>query len=226
MSASVSVHERPNFIGRYVVDGVPYLMPVGAQEYERTETFFARALRAENFTSGRKALIISSLRETAVLLPFERALITLGLIMCGSEASPYDGARTEATIRRFDVAMVAPVTNVALEAIAAAGFDAAKLFRGKIVWAKPDAYERLLGAPDIDLRRWLEIGPVTALETHAGGGMLIDGREWLLEPEGEVTYVSSKLGRAMPFNRLKIPLAVKLNLEPVRAALMGPRVLI
>lgn len=213
----------PIYIARYLRDGAAYPMPVGAQESARAQHFFACVLREEGIARGRKALIIGTLAEANALLPFERALIDVGLVVCNSEASPYDGMRTEATIRRFDVALVAPVSGVALDAIAAAGFDATDLFRGKIVWAKADAYARLQGSPGIDLRRWLDIGPVTAIEPRLGGGLLVDGREWRLEPEDNALYVSSRLDRAMDFTRMKFHLAAKPNLHPYNASLPGPR---
>jgi hypothetical protein len=215
-----------SYIARYMLGGAPHLLPVGARECQRAEEFFARVIREEDVARGRKALIIATLAEAATMLPFERALIKMGLIVCNAEASPYDGARTEATLRRFDVAVIAPVCGTALDAIAVTGFDAALLFRGKIVWAKPDVYARLQNAPGIDLRRWLDLGPVMALETRHGGGLLVDGREWRVEPEGNATYVSSRLDRAMPFERLRIPVAVKLNEHTYNANLPGPRVII
>ena len=220
------MHGAASFVARYRIGTAQHLMPIGARECDRTQEFFARVIREERIARGRKALIISSFAAAAAMLPFERALIEMGLIVCNSEASPYDGARTEATIRRFDIALVAPVSGVALDAIAAAGFDAAILFRGKIVWAKPDAYARLQNIDGIDLRRWIEIGPVTAIEAKQGGGALIDGREWTLEPEGLTTFVTSRLDRATRFNRLRVPVALSLNRHEFQATLPGPRVIV
>lgn len=216
---------RPSFIGRYVANGKPVMIPLADRELARLQGFVARVLRAEGIARGRNALIISTLAESAMMTPFERALADLGIVICASEANPWDGMRTESIIRRYDVALVAPVTGVALDAIATAGFDAAALLQDKIVWAKPDAYARLEGTPGIDLRRWLEIGPVLAIESRHGGGLLIDGREWLLEPEGDATYVSSRLDRAHPFDRLKIDMRVTLNHAPCATGCTGPRVL-
>jgi hypothetical protein len=215
-----------SFVGRYTVGDTPHLLPIGAREADRAQEFFARVLREEGIARGRKALVIATLGEAASIIPFERAAIDQGLIMCNTEDSPYDGARTEATIRRFDIALVAPVSGTAVDAIAAAGFFAGELFRGKTVWARPDAYARLQTIPGIDLRRWLEIGPVTALETKNGGGLLYDGREWLLEPDGKVTYVTSRLDRAQSFTRLRVPVEIRLNLHEYSAALPGPRVVL
>lgn len=217
---------RPSFIGRYVANGKPVMIPLADRELVRLQAFVAKVLRAEGIARGRNALIISSLAESAIMTPFERALGDLGIVICAAEANPWDGMRTESIIRRFDVAMVAPVTGVALDAIASAGFDAGELFQGKIVWAKPDAYARLEGTAGIDLRRWLEIGPVLAMESRHGGGMLIDGREWLVEPEGDATYVSSRLDRAHGFDRLRIDMAIGLNRTPCATGCPGPRVLI
>jgi hypothetical protein len=222
MSAAVML--RPMAIASYELNGTRKLMPLSERELMRAETFMRRVLRPEGFRRGRNALIVSTLRDAAHIIPFERALHSMGLICCHSEANPYDGARIESTIRRFDVALVAAVTPVVLQAIRSVGFDPAGLFRDKVVWAAGAAYDELSGADGIDLRRWVTLGPALAIEGRHGDGAHVDGREWRIECEDAVTYVSSRLDRAQRFDRLRIELSTRLNAEPCPSGAYGPRI--
>jgi len=222
----MSAHDilRPVAVLNYDENGVRKLMPVSEREFMRSELFIRRVLSADRLERGRFALIISNLLDGPHVIPLERVLIASGMVVTNCEASPYDGARIESTIRRFDVSMVFGVTALVLDAIASVGFDAATLFRGKVVWASGEAFGRLEGAQGVDLRRYEIIGPVFALEGKHGGGAHIDGREWRLEPEGAVTYVTSRLDRAMAFSRLPLNRGLSLNPEPCVSAAFGPRV--
>lgn len=217
---------RPVAVCNFDENGVRKLMPVSEREMMRAELFLRRVLSADRLERGRFALIISTLMDAPYVIPIERVLTSNGMITTNCEASPYDGSRIESTIRRFDVAMVFGVSALVLDAIASAGFDPAKLFEGKIVWACGEGFERLAGVPGVDLRRFESIGPVFAFEGRHGGGLHVDGREWLLEPDGEVTYVTSRLDRATPFERLKINRKLTISPDPCVGGAFGPRVLL
>ncbi len=217
---------RPVAVCNFDENGVRKLMPISERELMRSELFIRRVLSADRLERGRFALVISNLMDAPFVIPVERVLTSNGMITTNCEASPYDGARIESTIRRFDVAMVFGVSALVLDAIASAGFEAAKLFEGKIVWATGVGHDRLVDAPGIDLRRFESIGPVFAFEGRLGGGVHIDGREWLLEPDGEVTYVTSRLDRAMSFQRLKINRKLAISPDPCVSGAFGPRVLL
>ena len=118
------------------------------------------------------------------------------------------------------------VTQVVLDAIKIVGFDAAALLKGKTVWASGEAYHALKDTVGIDIRRFELIGPVLALEGRYGGGLHVDGREWYIEPEGDHTFITSRLDRATTFRRLKINQPLAINPEPCASAASGPRVLL
>lgn len=217
---------RPACIASFDHDGVRRVMPVTERELQRTESFLRRLLASEADLRGRFALIFGTQGDAPQLGPFERALMARGVIVTNSEANAWDGARTEATIRRFDVALVAVVTGIVLDAIGNAGFDPVALFQGKIVWASGEGYQRLKGAEGIDLRRWIPLGPAFALEGRHRGGAHYDGREWRIEAEGDTTYVSSRLDRAMVFDRLPVNVACSINEAPCPGGALGPRILL
>lgn len=216
---------RPLAIAGYEVNGERRLMPISEREIARAESFILRLLGSETLRRGSYALCIATMYDAADMIPFERVLAMKGLICCFSEASPYDGARIEAAIRRFDISLVAVVTGTVLDAIRSLGFDPVKLFQGKVVWASGEGYAQLKGAEGLDLRRWAHLGPALAIEGKHGAGAHVDGREWKIEPEGGATYVSSRLDRAQAFRRLRVDTTVKLNPEPCASGLFGPRIL-
>jgi hypothetical protein len=217
---------RPAFVATYDDGAERRLMPINDRELTRTEMFVRRVLAGDSIARGRYALLIASLFDVATMNPFERALIARGLIVCNAEANAWDGARTEATIRRFDVALVANVSGLVYDAIVTAGHDPAQLLQGKIVYASDTGYERLAGTPGIDLRRWATIGPVLAIEGSDGGGVHYDAREWTVEPVGNTTFVSSRLDRATPFDRLAVPIACRINPEPSPSGAFGERIVL
>lgn len=217
---------RPAFIGGYDDNGRRKLMPVSDRELARTEAFVRRVLIGEALDRGRYALLIATLRDAPQMMPFERALIARGLVVCNAEANAWDGARIESIIRRFDVVMVATVNATVLDALSNAGHDPVKLFQGKIVWASGAGYNKLAGTPGIDVRRWATIGPALAIEGKHGGGAHVDGREWHVETDADTTYVSSRLDRAMAFDRLAVPLKAKINRAPCPSGAFGPRIIL
>ena len=227
MSAAMSVSAvaalRPMAVSGYDHNGTRKLMPISDREIGRSETFLRRVLRADPSMRGRYAMIISTFRDMPHMTPFERVVISRGIVCCGAEANPWDGARVESTIRRFDVALVAAVTPVVMQAIRTAGHDPAALFAGKIVWASGAAYDELAAAGGMTLRRWATLGPALAIEGMHGGGAHVDGREWRIEPEGDITYVSSRLDRAQSFERLPVEMRVRIVPDPCPSGAYGPR---
>lgn len=217
---------RPALIAGFDDNGTRRMMPVTERELVRTEAFYRRVLASDWGLRGRFGLIIGTQGDAPHLGPFERALMARGMTVCNSEANSWDGARTEATIRRFDVALVAVVSGIVLDAIVNAGHDPVALFQGKIVWASGEGYDRLLGASGFELRRWIALGPAIALEGRHGGGAHFDGREWDIEPDGGLCHVSSRLDRAMSFDRLPVNLRCTVDTAPCFGGALGPRIVL
>jgi hypothetical protein len=217
---------RPTVIASYEDNGERHLLPISERELARSEAFMRRVLAPDRLKRGRFALITATLFDATHTISLERALMTMGLIICSAEASPYDGGRILSICRCFDVAIIAAVTPVVLGAIRAAAGDPLEVFKGKIVWANREAYDELKGAEGIDLRLWIVLGPAVAVETKYGDGLHVDGREWKVEPKGDVTYLTSRLDRAQGFDRLPIHKSVKLNKEACPSGNYGPRIMV
>lgn len=215
---------RPTAISGYDDNGTRRLMAVSEREELRTETFLRRVLRSDNTMRGRYALITATMRDMSTIGPFERILMSKGIICCNAEANPYDGMRFESIVRRFDIALVAVITPIVLQAIRSAGHDPIKLLQGKIVWAAGKAYEELRVESGFQLRRWAMLGPALALEGPDGGGLHVDGREWKIEPEGEHSFITSRLDRAQAFARLRVDTPIRIVTEPSSTGAYGPRI--
>lgn len=217
---------RPRAIAQFDDGGTTRWLPITERELARADSFYRRLLSSDWNLRDRFALIIGTQGDAAWLSPLETALQERGMTITNSEANAWDGARTEATIRRFDVAIVAIVTKVVLEAIRNAGHDPVTLFQDKIVWAEGEAYEELKDAQGIDLRRWVQLGPAWAMEGRHRGGCHYDAREWTIVSEGDVLYISSRLDRGLAFDRFAVPIKAQIHKDPVPGGSLGPRLVL
>lgn len=200
MSANLA---HPDFIGQYVVSGKSHFYAVTRMELDRGGHSAARVLASFEIQPGRFILTISFSQEIAQYAPFEAGMQMLGLYGTNADRSPYDAARVEAMIRLFDVAGICGVDKAVLDGLAMLKHNAAALFKNRIVWALPDAYEAVAAMPGVIARRCADIGPVLGLECHAGEGLHVDSREWALEESDSGTLLlSSRSARVQPLQRL------------------------
>ena len=207
---SITTELRPDVVGRYVEGGVTKFLPASRPELDRAADSLAAVIGSFRFRPGQFVLVISMLEEAVQVAPIEQACIDLGLVPTNADCSNFDAGRVEATLRRFDVPAVAGVSTAVLDGLKMFGFDAAKLFEGRVVWARPDAYEAVAAMPGVTARRWLEVGPALALECAAGEGAHLDGREWAADDTTGELRLSNRLLRITPF--VDAPTGVKARL--------------
>ena len=82
------------------------------------------------------------------------------------------------------------------------GHDPGNIFKGRIVWARPDAFQRVAGLARVTARRCAEVGPVLALQCAHGEGMHADGRDWTVEVIGGILAFTSRMKRITPFDQV------------------------
>ncbi|MDB5969923.1 MAG: hypothetical protein JWQ90_2373 [Hydrocarboniphaga sp.] len=212
-------------VGRYLITGQFHFLPASERDIDRAKQAVGRILDTYAFARGRHTLVISTLGDVVQMLPLKLAMVDRNLIVCTADASPYEFGRIRSMIGRFDIAAVFGVTAAVLDGLIASGTDPAALFKGKVVWARPDAYARLQNAADIELRRWIELGPALALECRCGDGAHIDSLEWQLDraDDGEL-LVSSRLDRALSFVRMATGIRATLTRDLCGCGHPGPRV--
>jgi hypothetical protein len=222
--STTAIH--PAYVGRYIDQGKIIPLPLSDRDLKRQEEHVKAVLDTFDFKKQRYGLLISLMSQGVTFLPFELALMRQGMICCNCDDSPYEAGRIESILRRFDPAFTAGVTAQVLDGIKAAGFDQDKLFADSMVWAKPDAYERLKSVPGIRLLRWLELGPALALECRFHHGAHISDREWKVEEENGELLITSRLDRATPITRLKTGIRGTVTYEPCPCGHPGARIIV
>ena len=174
------------------------LLPVSSAELLRTQNFIERLVTTFDFARGRFVLLISMLENGAYAIPFERALMNLGLLVTNADDSPYEAARIESICRRFDVAAVVGVSTDILDGLDAAGRSYSAIFKNRVIWARGEAVSRLRSIDGIKPYRMLEAGPVFAMECSERDGVHLDAGEWTFAARQGELLVSSRLERQSP----------------------------
>ncbi|HGJ8973773.1 TPA: hypothetical protein ACJX8E_004205 [Pseudomonas aeruginosa] len=196
-------HEMPPMaIGRFFdASGQRQLLPYSALEVERARRAVLRVLGTFHFRTASNLLVTSQFDEGAQLMAAERAIMAYGMVVVSADSTPWDAARVESILRRFSLVGALGVSEATLDGLQRLGFDPLQMLRGLVVWARPGAYERLLGKPGLKVFRWLELGPATAIECSAGSGAHIDRFEWQVSTseEGEI-LLDSRLERSQRFS--------------------------
>lgn len=215
---------EPITVGRYRRAEEIRLLPVSAQEMERATHAQSRRIASFHFRSGDHMLVTALYDEAAQFTPTELALREFGLVLCSADASPFDAARTESILRRFEVAAVMGVNAALVDGLEGLGHDPTRLFAGPVVWARPDAYARLQKVPGLKLRRWIEIGPAVAIECAFGTGAHIDALEWQVEEEDGEILLTNRLNRALDFSRYHTGIKARVERGSCRCGSADPRV--
>jgi hypothetical protein len=204
----------PVFVGSYRHGGSREFLPVSDAELLRCQHMIERTLQTFEFAHGRFVLLISFLDDGAYAIPFERAIMNLGLLATNADNSPYEALRIESICRRFDVAAVVGVTAEVLDGLEQAGHSLDAIFAGRVVWAFAGAHERLAGVSGITLRRMIVAGPAFGMECRAGAGVHFDSSEWSLDTrQGKIT-LTSRLLRALDFDSYETGLRGTLVPQP------------
>lgn len=217
---------HPDIVGRYLVGDRAQFLSVRRSELDRTAFSYARTLASFNIEPGRYVLTISLIQEVIQFAPFEQALTLLGLIGTNADASPFDAGRVESLVRQFDVAAICGLDAGVLDGLAALGHDPAKILAGRIVWARPSAYERVAALPDVIARRCAEIGPILALQCASGEGMHFDGREWIVTDRGGSLGFTSHAARIEPLSDLNTGVHGHLAQRPCACGSPDPRIVL
>lgn len=222
MASQLQVH--PDVVGRTLVRGEADFFPAKRTELDRAGAGAARLIGTFRLAPGRTLLTVSLTQEVVQFAPFEEGMRLLALIGTNADASPFDAPRVESLIRQFDIPAICGIDAGVLDGLASLGHDAAAIFAGRIVWARPDAYARVAAMPGVVARRCAEVGPVLALECAAGEGMHVDGREWAAESRDGVLHVTSLMQRITPVNAMDCGLAGRVEKTPCRCGNADPRI--
>ncbi len=203
----MSAMERTaDIVGCYTVAGKTHFYGVTLDELDRSSFAMVRVLRSFGLAPGGIVLTISLTQEVVQFAPFERAIQSIGLYGINSDLSPYDAGRVESIMRQFGPAAICGVGNETIEGLKMLGHDPAAVFRGRVVWARPDAYDAVAALQGVSARRCALLGPALALEC-ADGGLHVDGQEWIVSELDGVLSIRSRTQRTTPLANLNTGIA-------------------
>ena len=188
---------RPDVVGCYHSGGMTHFHPARFDELERQSIGISRILRTFNFKPESTILVVSIVPEILQFAPFEKAVQQLGMYGINAESTNYDAGRIESIARQFDTPAICGIGAASLEGLKMFGHDPEKVFAGRTVWARPDAYDAVKAMDSVDARRIVILGPAVAYEC-AHGGIHYDSRDWSLSGQRGTLHLSSRMPRITP----------------------------
>jgi hypothetical protein len=166
-------------VGRLVVDSEVTPWPVGQRDIDDEAESLAPRLAALGLEPGGLVLIVSMLSQALHVVPLERAAGKLGALYSSADATPFDAFRVATLARQLEPQIVLGVTGDVLDGLADGGREPADVLGPvpAVVTADDDAHG-LLRAAGLTPRRWVRLGPTSAIEGRDGGGAVYDATRW------------------------------------------------
>ena len=191
-------------VGRIVVGGDVTPWPVAERDIDDEADALAPRLAALGLEPGGLVLVVAMLSEAIHAVPLERAAGRIGALYSSADATPFDAFRVAALTRQLEPTVVIGVTGDVLDGLVDAGRDPAEALGPvpAVVTADDDAHTRL-GAAGLAPRRWVKLGPTSAIEDVAGEGPVYDASRWRVEEDGAQLVVGNLVPRLTDATRLR-----------------------
>ena len=204
---------HPDVVGAYSVDGRSHFHAATFHELDRTGGSFAEILATYGFASESFVLVVSMTPEVTYFAPFETALQHLGIYGTNADDSPFDAGRVESLSRQVKYVAACGIGQNVLNGLQQFGHDPAKVFAGRTVWARPDAYAEVAALDGVDARKIGFFGPAIGIEC-AHGSVHVDDREWSFGEIGGNVKLSSRLHHVEPIADLDTGVKGRLASKP------------
>jgi hypothetical protein len=150
-------------------------------------------------------LIVSMLSQAVHVVPLERAAGRVGALYSSADATPFDAFRVAALTRQLQPQVVLGITGDVLDGLAEAGRDPVDVLGAvpAVVTVDSDAYARLR-AGGLTPRRWVRLGPTSAIEGLDEDGPRYDPTRWGVQSgvDGEL-LITSLVPRLTPARALQ-----------------------
>lgn len=211
----------PLLVGAWRAGSTLDFLPISRQEIDRATNAMKRWLGTFQFPVGSRLIVSSSTGVAAQFIPFDQAVVALGLIPCSTEAGATEAGRVKSISRNFDPVGIAVPDKEMLDAL-----DLPTVLAGKVVWVRPDAYAAIRSVQGVSARRWVEVGPVTAIECSAGAGAHFDRYEWDIDAEDGTLVVTSRLPRCLDFSGWRSGIRGRVERTPCRCGCPDPRIIL
>jgi hypothetical protein len=206
MTFAAAYEDEPRVwgVGRVVVDGEVVPWPVAADDIADEAEAMAPRLAALGLAAGGLVLIVSMLSEAIHVVPIERAAGKVGALYSSADATAADAFRVAALVRQLEPHVVMGVNRDVVDGLAELGHDPADVLGAvdAVVTTGDDAYVRLRAA-GLDPRRWVKLGPTSAIEGLDGEGPVYDETRWFVEADDGELLVTARASRLTPANRLR-----------------------
>ncbi|HBL92030.1 MAG TPA: hypothetical protein DHV57_11290 [Hyphomonas sp.] len=200
----------PDVIGSYTVDDKMHFYASRRSELDRAGVNMVRTLKSFGFQPGSVITNVSLTPEVVQFAPFEYAVQILGMYGTNADLSPYDAGRVESLSRQFDPVAIMGVGMDTLEGLKMMGHEAATVFKGRTIWARPDAYDAVVAMPGVFARRCVLAGPVLLFEC-ANGNLHLDAREWIGTCKENQLRLTSRQIRAEPVSDLATGISAQIS---------------
>ncbi len=201
-------------VGRVVVDGLITPWPVAQADIDDEAESLAPRLLTLGLEAGGLVLIVSLLSEAIHVVPLEKAAGKVGALYSSADATPFDAFRVASLVRQLEAQVVLGVSAAVLDGLE----DAESVFAGlrNVVTSDEDAHGRLTAA-GLAPRRWVKLGPTSAIE--AADGLHYDDTRWQVEadPESGELLITNVFPRLTPCDRFRTGVRGAV-LEPGRIA--------
>lgn len=192
-------------IGRLVVNGEVVPWPVSEDDVDDEAESMTPRLAALGLEPGGIVLIASMLSQAIHVVPLERAAGRCGALYSSADATPFDAFRVAALVRQLEPQVVMGITSGVLDGLEESGRDAAGVLASvpTVVSADDGAYARLR-ATGLTPRRWVRLGPTSAIESLGEDGPTFDTARWEVDEgdDGELV-VTNRVRRLTPARRLR-----------------------
>jgi hypothetical protein len=191
-------------VGRVVVDGEVTPWPVAQSDIDDEAESLAPRLAELGLEAGGLVLIVSMLSQGIHVVPLERAAGRVGALYSSADSTPSDAFRVAALTRQLTPQVVLGITGDVLDGIAEAGREPAEVLGPVpvVVTADADAHARLRAA-GLAPRRWLRLGPTSAIESRGDDSAVYDSDRWRVEEDGGELVISNLAPRLTACTRLR-----------------------
>jgi hypothetical protein len=191
-------------VGRLVLDGEVTPWPVAEHDIDDEAESLAPRLAALGLEAEGLVLIVSMLSQAMHVVPLERAAGRVGALYSSADATPFDAFRVAALTGQLEPQVVMGITGDVLDGLAQAGRDPAEVLRPvpAVVTADDDAHARLRAA-GLAPRRWVKLGPTSAIESIDEDGPVYDATRWDVEQDGGELVISNRVPRLTPARALR-----------------------
>ena len=191
-------------VGRLVLGGEVTPWPVAERDIDDEAESLAPRLAALGLEAGGLVLIVSMLSQAMHVVPLERAAGRVGALYSSADATPFDAFRVAALARQLEPQVVMGITGDVLDGLAEAGRDPAEVLGSvpAVVTADDDAHARL-DAAGLAPRRWVKLGPTSAIEERPQDGPVYDATRWRVEEDAGELLISNRVPRLTPARALR-----------------------